>query len=311
MVGGSDAIGVRTKHDKEEEEQDRKLMERIFQENKNPFQLFADPILNKASYIYDTYLYSAGVLFVLMTFWSCYPSFVRFRHQHIWRYRRTQLTFRRGLFGTPHIPKWDKKYLQRIVIPPLPKTAIEFEAAAAHATATPTPAQDVAAAGSSPAAAAAAVAVMKPTEAAVSVRDKDTDALYQATEMRSRRSPHSTFSSGDAEKSELALTRELQKINKDFYGSKSDLFNSSIRADAEDGDLQSRLKAAVASAKAVVVLKESHDTLRSVPEGWEVWWVSFSEAKRRRFCKFWLGGLLCARVFEDLMEMPDMPDLVN
>jgi hypothetical protein len=304
MMGGSDAIGVRTKHDKEEEERDRMLVERIMQENNNPFQRFADPILDKASYVYNTYLYSAGVLFIMMTFWSFYPSFVRFRHQHILRYRRTQLIFRRGLFGTPHMPKWNKKHLQRIIIPPLPKTRMDADGIAALATT-----QEAAARVDE--SVAAAVAVVMPAEEGLAVRDADTGALYRATEMQSLMSAHNTFSSDDAEKSELALTRELQKINKEFFGPKSELFYNAICTDAKDLDLQSRLKEAVSSAKAVVVLTETHDTVGSIPEGWEVWWVSYSEAKRRRFCKFWLGGLLCARAFEDLMDMPDMPDLIN
>ncbi|KAL7699878.1 hypothetical protein N2W54_005079 [Lotmaria passim] len=308
VAGGPDVISVRTKHDKEEEEHDRQLMERIMLENRNPFQRFVDPILDKASYVYNTYLYSAGVLFIMMSFWSFYPSFVRFRHRHILRYRRNQLTFRRGLFATPHMPKWDKKYLQRIVIPPLPTPILDVDAAAsAHATSQS--AGGVAGAGEG--ASAAAVAVVKPADEALATRDAEADALYQATELQSRKSAYSTFSSDDAEKSELALTRELQKINKDFFGPKSDLFSSAIRTEAEDADLQSRLKAAVTSAKAVVVLKEDHNTVRSIPEGWEVWWVSYAEAKRRRFCKFWLGGLLVGRAFEDLMEMPEMPDFVN
>ncbi|KPI89626.1 hypothetical protein ABL78_1291 [Leptomonas seymouri] len=312
MISGSDVIGVRTKHDKEEEEHDRMLMTRILQENRNPFQIFVDPILSEALHVYNTYLYSAGVLFIMMSFWSLYPSFVRFRHQKIWRYRRTQLTFRRGFFGTPHMPKWDKAYLQRIVIPPLPKPQIAFDTVVSRAAATTIAVQGVAGVREGGAAeATAAVAVVKLEVERLALRDEDTDALYQATELQSRRSAHSTFSSGDAEKSELTLNRELQKINKDFFGPKSDLFHSAIRADAEDVDMQSRLKAAVASAEAVVVLKEDHGTVRSVPEGWEVWWVSYAEAKRRRFCKFWLGGLLCARAFEDLMDMPDMPDLIN
>lgn len=304
-MSGPNTIGVRTKHDKEEDEHDRKLMERIMQENRNPFQRFVDPILSNASYVYDNYLYSAGVLFLMMSFWSVYPSFVRFRHQHIMRYRRTQLSFRRGLFGTPHMPKWDKKYLQRVVVPPLPKPTLSgTEAAAAVASAAAhTPLVD--------SASSAAVAVMQPASEGLAVRDAETDALYKATEMQSRKSARSTFNSDDAAKSELALTRELQKINKDFYGPKSDLFSSAIRDDAENLDLQTRLKEAVASAKAVVVLTESHETVRSIPVGWEVWWVSFGEAKRRRFCKFWLGGLLCMRAFEDLMDMPDMPDMIN
>lgn len=307
MAGGSNTMGVRTKLDKAEEEHERRMMELVEKGNRNPFQQFFDPILNSAAHVYDTYLYSAGVLFIGMSFWAFYPSFVRFRHQRIFRYRRTQLTFRRGLFGTPHIPKWDKKYLQRIVVPPLPAPPIAVETVAAQAVAPPAAVSAHLGDGTTP----GAVAVVQTPEAMLTTQESDAAVLYKATDVQSRRSAHSRFNNDDADKSERALSRELLQINKDFFGPKSDLFERAIRADAEDLDLQSRLKAAVASAKAVVVLKEDHSAVRSIPEGWEVWWVSFPEAKRRRFCKFWLGALLIARAFEDLMDMPDMPDLVN
>lgn len=306
MASGTNAIGVRTKLDKAEEEHEKRMMELVEKENRNPFQTFFDPILHNAAHVYDTYLYSAGVLFLVMSFWTVYPSFVRFRHQHIMRYRRTQLTFRRGLFGTPHMPKWDKKYLQRVVVPPVPAATIALDPLPPQAAP-----QGRGIKGSAGSIGGGAVAVVAPPEAGLATQAADNSALFQAKDVQSRRSAHSRFNADDAERSELALTHELQKINRDFFGPKSDLFERAVRADAEDVDLQARLQAAVASAKAVVVLKEDHSTVRSIPEGWEVWWVSFQEAKRRRFCKFWLGALVCARAFEDLMDMPDMPDLLN
>ncbi|CBZ29392.1 conserved hypothetical protein [Leishmania mexicana MHOM/GT/2001/U1103] len=304
MGGSSDTIGVRTRHDREEEERDRKLMERIMKENQNPFQSLVDPLLKQASYVYNTYLYSSGVMFLTFAFWGAYPSFVRFRHAHIFRYRRTQLSFRRGLFSTEHMPKWDKNRLQRIVVPPLPTSEQLAGGSAAASPVHPTLFSSSAATSNVSVVAAAATAV---TVRAASNLDRRFDLM----ELSATRSSHGSFGAGDTEKSERALSRELQSINQDFFGPQSRRFYRPIQENAATGDLPQRLKAAVATAKAVVVLVENHSTVRSIPEGWEVWWVSEPEARRRRFCKFWLGGLVCARAFQDLMDMPDMPDFIN
>ncbi|CAG9579930.1 conserved hypothetical protein [Leishmania major strain Friedlin] len=304
MGGSSDTIGVRTKHDREEEERDRKLMERIMKENQNPFQALVDPLLEQASYMYNTYLYASGVMFLTLAFWGAYPSFVRFRHAHIFRYRRRQLSFRRGLFATEHMPKWNKNRLQRIVVPPLPTFDLVAVDSAAASPVHPTLFSCSAATGNVSVVAAADTTV---TTGAASNLDRRFDVM----ELSATRTSHGSFGAGDTEKSERALIRELQRINRDFFGPQSQLFYRAIPEHAATGDLRQRLKAAVATAKAVVVLVENHSTVRSIPEGWEVWWVSEPEARRRRFCKFWLGGLLCARAFQDLMDMPDMPDFIN
>ncbi|GET91337.1 hypothetical protein, conserved [Leishmania tarentolae] len=304
MGGSSDTIGVRTKHDREEEERDMKLMERIMKENQNPFQGFADVLLGQASYIYNTYLYSSGVMFLMLAFWGAYPSFVRFRHRHIFRYRRSQLSLRRRLFSTEHIPKWNKKYLQRIVVPPLPTSELVGVGSAAAFPVHPRLFSSSGTTSNVSLVTAADTAVMMHT--AINM-----DQCFNARELSATHTSHGSFGGGDTEKSERALSRELQNINRDFYGPQSHLFHRPIQEDAVNGDLQQRLKAAVTTAKAVVVLVENHTTVRSIPEGWEVWWVSEPEARRRRFCKFWLGGLVCARAFQDLMDMPDMPDFIN
>ncbi|CAC9522707.1 conserved hypothetical protein [Leishmania infantum JPCM5] len=304
MGGSSDTIGVRTKHDREEEERDRKLIERIMEENQNPFQTLVDPLLEQASYVYNTYLYASGVMFLTLSFWGAYPSFVRFRHAHIFRYRRTQLSFRRGLFATEHMPKWNKNRLQRIVVPPLPTSDLVVVGSAAASPVHPTL--------YSPSAATSNVSVVAAADTAVTARPaSNLDRRFDVMELSATRTPHGSFGGGDTEKSEHALSRELQSINRDFFGPQSRLFHRPIQENASARDLRQRLRAAVTTAKAVVVLVENHRTVRSIPEGWEVWWVSEPEARRRRFCKFWLGGLVCARAFQDLMDMPDMPDFIN
>ncbi|CAJ1011132.1 hypothetical protein Q4I28_006445 [Leishmania naiffi] len=300
----SDKIVVRTKHDSEEEAHDKNLMERIMQRNQNPFQALVDPLLAKTSYVYHTYLYSSGMMFLVLAFWGAYPSFVRFRHAHVFRYRRTQLSFRRGLFATEHIPKWRKSHLQRIVVPPLPvrELAIARPAAASSVQSIPSSPSDVPSAAS--VTAVADSAVMKGAA-------RDRDLGFDMLEMSATRTSHASFGAGETENSERTLSGELVSINRDFFGPKSHLFSRPIQEDFKMNDLHRRLKTAVATAKAVVVLRENHSTVRSIPEGWEVWWVSEPEARRRRFCKFWLGGLVCARAFQDLMDMPDMPDFVT
>ncbi|KAK7199611.1 hypothetical protein NESM_000006200 [Novymonas esmeraldas] len=305
MGGGADAIGVRTKHDREEEEHDRRLQEKISAANQNPFQSLADPVLAAAAHVYNTYLYSSGVMFLALAFWSAYPSVVRFRHLHVFRYRRTQLSFRRGLFATEHMPKWNKRYLQRVVVPPHPASVPAMEERGA-APSVPPPLSSALASTTT------AVSVAPPAEAAVTVPGQRVeDTLFTTGELTASRTAHGSFGAGATEKSERALSRELQRINRDFFGPKERLFDRPIRDAAALDDLQTQLEAAVAAAGAVVVLKETHDSVRSIPAGWEVWWISEPEARRRRFCRFWLGGLLCGRAFQDLMEMPEMPDLIN
>ncbi|KAG5495300.1 hypothetical protein GH5_02955 [Leishmania sp. Ghana 2012 LV757] len=300
----SDTISLRTKTDHEDEIRDMKLMAQIMQESQNPFQAFADSILTQASYAYSTYLYSSGVMFLMLAFWGAYPSLVRFRHAHILRYRRKQLSIRRGLFATEHMPKWNKNYLQRIVVPPLPTTEL--------VAVSPAAASPFQSSSSSPSAATDAVSVVAAAEAAVTRRAAgDRDALFNVMKVTATRTAHGIFGSGDTEKSERLLSCELESINRDFFGPKSHLFERPIEEEVACVDLQQRIQEAVNAARSVVVLKENHSTLQSIPEGWEVWWVSEPEARRRRFCKFWLGGLLCARAFQDLMDMPDMPQFVN
>ncbi|KAG5496067.1 hypothetical protein JKF63_02365 [Porcisia hertigi] len=300
----SDTIGVRTKHDREEEEHVTRLMERIMQENRNPFQTFVNPILDQASSLYSTYLYSSGVMFLMLAFWGLYPSFVRFRHAHLLRYRQRQISIRRGLFGTEHLPKWNKKYLQRIVVPPIPTPELR-----AVGPATPSFLQT---ASSWPSDATSSVSLVPTADAGGLVRPaSDSCAPFAVMELTATRTSRASFGTGDAENSERALIRELYRINRDFFGSKSHLFGRPIQEADASADLQTRLKGAVAAAKAVIVLKEDHRTVRSIPKGWEVWWVSEPEARRRKFCKFWLCGLACARAFQDLMDMPDMPDFIN
>lgn len=297
MGGNSNAIGVRTKHDREEEEHDKKLMERIIQENSNPFQATVDPILAQASHVYNTYLYASGVMFLGLAFWGAYPSFVRFRHAHLFRYRRAQLSLRCGIFGTEHMPKWNKKYLQRVVVPPLPTADV--------------PATTLAASPPGPAEPSTAVSVAAPPESGVAVSAAEAASPFAVQELSAARTARGSFGAGDTDKSEEALRRSLQRINADFFGPKKAIFDAPVDAGEADKDVRIRVAEAVAAAHAVVVLKESHATVRSIPEGWEVWWVSEPEARRRRFCKFWLGGLACARAFQDLLDMPDMPDLIT
>ncbi|KAG5470402.1 hypothetical protein LSCM1_01646 [Leishmania martiniquensis] len=300
----SDTISVRTKTDHEEQEHDMKLMERIIQDSQNPFQAFLDPLLQQAAFVYNTYLYSSGVMFLMLAFWGAYPSLVRFRHAHVSRYRRKQLLIRRGLFATVHMPKWNKNDLQRIVVPLHPTAKL--------AAVSPAVASAAQLAAPSPSAATGAASVVAAPEAAAMVRAvDDRDVRFNVMQLTSTRTAHGAFGAGDTEKSECVLSAELQSINRDFFGAKSHLFDRPIQEDVACANLQQRLKAAVATARSVVVLKENHSTVKSIPEGWEVWWVSEAEARRRRFCKFWLGGLVCARAFQDLMDMPDMPQLAN
>lgn len=292
-------IAVRTKQDREEEEHFKKLTASIQRQSANPFQRVADAFLSSTSHVYNTYLYSSGVMFLALSFWSFYPSFVRFRHRHLLRYRRSQLTLRRGFFATEHMPKWNKEYLQRIIVPPVPPVVNPLPRAAGNSAKQVTRSCEI---------------TIKPDggEPLAPSATAPAAALYSSiTELTTAPSRYAKFSSGEAKASATALSQELRRINIDFYSPKEHLFQTPVPQHLDNNDIHSRLQAAVKKSNAVVVLVETHEEVKSIPPSWEVWWVSEPEAKRRWFCKFWLVGLLCARAFEDLLDMPEMPDFVN
>ncbi|ORC92578.1 uncharacterized protein TM35_000033310 [Trypanosoma theileri] len=286
-------IGVRTANDKEEEAREKALMEAIAKENENPFQQAAQAIFGLAGNLYTNYLYTSGTLLLLWTWWGLYPSYARFRHKHIMRFRRRrQGEVRRALFYTRHIPKWDKKYLQRIElpewsrerIPAMPKSFLKMDTSLHSSSLTPVQNNAVSASELS---------------SAIAHESGNNDFTPLVT---ARTSAAATFAGAACAKSEGIVMAGVDAINE------------SLPHDAADVDvhaLQQQVRALLQHAHTTVVLRETHATRLSVPLGREVWWVAADEARRRREWWFWMQILIVARVLQDLLEMPEMPDLVQ
>lgn len=65
-------------------------------ENSNPFERLAVSGANGVSVAYS-YLHFSGCAAVLTTLWLMYPSYCRWRHVNVARYRKEQVTLRRKL----------------------------------------------------------------------------------------------------------------------------------------------------------------------------------------------------------------------
>lgn len=304
MAFHNGALQVRTLNDKTHEEHERHLMASILCDNVNPFEYAAEAILNPMANVYRNYLYSSGVMFVAFAFWTAYPSFVRYRHKHIMRYRRNQLTLRRWVFLTPHLPKWDKKYLQRIVIPPPPAATTSVE--------------DIVNRGkrnlreSTGSMEGTTTEVIPQPEGAVDLSIESTasstKSLYCQKTIRTSASSQATFANNYEAQSERDIKKELAVISRAFY---ENSFDTPLDVSMARDSVYSRILDAVRRGKARVVLKEDSTTVQSIPPAWCVWWVSAQEEQRRHFCVFWLIALAVARALQDLLYMPEMPAFVS
>ncbi|KAH9589025.1 hypothetical protein LSM04_000583 [Trypanosoma melophagium] len=288
-------IGVRTASDKEEEAREKALLEAIAKENENPFQQAAQSIFSAAGYLYSNYLYTSGTLLLLWTWWGLYPSYARFRHKHIMRFRRRrQVEVRRALFYTHHIPKWDKKYLLRVELPQwsretknlLHKSLLNDRNTSSHAS---------------------SLTVSQYTtdithSHVVSSITPESETHEAAPLITVQTSAAATFAGAACAKSESAVVSVIHAMN------------DALPRDDVDVDvqaLQQQVRAVLQHAHTTVVLRETHNTRRSVPLGREVWWAAADEARRRREWWFWMQILVVARILQDLLEMPEMPDFVQ
>lgn len=320
-----DQIAVRTLKDKEREEHEERLMEQIRKENANPLQNAGEKVWDAVAGIYSGYLYSSGVLLILFSLWAAYPSFVRYRHLHLKRYRKDQLVFRRWFFGTVHMPKWDKKHLQRIVIPPPPQPQeqpdLYFAAAAARAQ------QEKLLHGvSSPAAfdhaeGAHGAVVRSGVEdercGALPLRTvqqqqppREEESPFAKPILSSKASAKAAFHNAFEAESAATIHEALMDINRSVY-SQQGQFSRPVNPEVDLADVKSRVEWAVQKGDACVVLKENHTTKRSVPPGWEVWWASAEEKQRRNTCKRWVLILAFCRAMQDLLDMPEMPRVIQ
>ncbi|KEG08495.1 hypothetical protein DQ04_07051020 [Trypanosoma grayi] len=290
-------IGVRTAYDKEQDAREAALLEAIAKENENPFQHGAEALLGVVGKLYSDYVYTSGVLLLAWTWWGLYPSYARFRHKHIMRFgRRRQVDFRRWFFYTRHIPKWDKKYLQRVELP----RRVPFEEAATlnsrqHVTSPPT---------------ASLLTVPREASSAVEMSGKQEGVKNPNDFVSVCLTSGASFAGGARGKLESDVASGIRAINESLQQQLNE--RRILSRDAVDPDLiQHEVERLVKEARGVIVLKETHATRRAVPVDREVWWVSSDEARRRREWWFWLQVLVVARVMEDLLDMPDMPDFVQ
>ncbi|RNF03628.1 uncharacterized protein Tco025E_08142 [Trypanosoma conorhini] len=295
-------IGVRTTHDKVLEERENALMEAIAKENENPFQRAADAMLGAVSHLYTNYLYTSGTLLLAWTWWGLYPRYARFRQKHIMRFRRgRQSEFRRWFFYTRHIPKWDKKYLQRLELPRRMRPGVvPVHNFSPNANVGST----LASANSS------SVALSHDADAGAVAPSAHATAGDAAPFITVRLTDGASFAGGSRAKMERTVTSGVCSLNESLQQQLEEgriLGWDSVDPVVMQGEVQQLVK----KAGGVVVLKETHETRRSVPVDREVWWVSLEEANRRREWWFWLQVLVAARILEDLLDMPEMPDFVQ
>ncbi|RNF07488.1 hypothetical protein TraAM80_03344 [Trypanosoma rangeli] len=294
-------IGVRTTQDKQMEERENALMEAIARDNENPFQRGADAMLGAASYLYTNYLYTSGTLLLAWTWWGLYPRYARFRQKHIMRFRRAQqCEFRRWFFYTRHIPKWDKKYLQRLELP----RRTPHGMVAAHNF------SSYANVGTLSVPSTSSLALSHDADAGVVIPAANEAAKDLSPLITVHLTDGASFAGGSRAKMERTVASGICSLNELLQrqvGEGRILGWESLDPDAVQGEVQQLVK----KAGGVVVLKETHETRRSVPVDREVWWVSLEEANRRREWWFWLQVLVAARILEDLLDMPEMPDFVQ
>ncbi|SCU66525.1 uncharacterized protein TEOVI_000823800 [Trypanosoma equiperdum] len=284
-------IGVRTADDSKYEAHEKKLMEDIARQNKNPFECSADFLFGAISVMYRDYLYASGTMLLMWTWWGAYPTYSRLRHKNIMRFRRRrQWEFRRWFFYTRHIPKWDKKYLQAVELPsPYVGPGPVF---------TPvSPSMIVPSHGSH-----RSEALMTPL---TGTRAEDDNFLVKVNHTAA-----ASFAGGGLSKMETGIAAGVAAINGSLQQSLQTRRILS-RNDVDVGKLHEEVAQLIKASRGVVVLKETHNTRHSVPLGREIWWVSLEEARRRWEWWFWASILVAARVLQDLLDMPEMPDFVQ
>ncbi|EKG02839.1 hypothetical protein TCSYLVIO_006125 [Trypanosoma cruzi] len=293
-------IEVRTTHDKVLEARENAFMESIARENENPFQQAADALIGAVGRLYTNYLYTSGTLLLAWAWWGLYPRYARFRHKHVVRFRRkAQSEFRRWFFYTRHIPKWDKKYLQRVELPrrmPHETPAARKSPQCTHSSVILT---------SSP-----SLTSSHDTDAGAVASERHESARSQDPFITVRLTDGASFAGGFREQVERNVASGICDLNESLQQQLKE--GRILSREAVDPDvLQGEVKQLVKQAGGIVVLKETHETRRSVPVDREIWWVSPEEARRRREWWFWLQLLVAARILEDLLDMPEMPDFVQ
>ncbi|EPY39474.1 hypothetical protein AGDE_04454 [Angomonas deanei] len=232
-------------------------------------------------------------MFLSLAFWALYPGYIRFRHKYIFRYRNTQLVYRRGWLATEHIPKWNKKYLERLVVP-LETTANK---AGESVSVVPVDSQEIA---------------VRPDEAGdVTLHIYGGGKPFQKKELSLRASPKTPFTNGDGLHSFKKLSEAVQRVNTVFY--QTTTFTAVQREDtlASVEEVRAYLSRCIKESYLAVVLVESRTDSKAIPEGFEVWWLSSDEFKRRQFCVLWLLILGFARCLQDMLDMPEMPDFAQ
>lgn len=282
-------VVVRTPQDDAEKKREALLLQQISKENENPFQRAADDMMNAVRTVYTQYLYASGVLLCATVFWGLFPSFARYRYMHIRRYRKSQLLRRRWMFATPHIPTWNRQYLQRINVPML---------ATSHELTRPF----------IPAATQDGTAGDEARATATSVRvgeGAESGDGFHTPVLSSVPSPQNSFAKNYATEVEQDVAKTVASINAAVFAS----MGTPLRAGIVTSDqLRALLLRGIKQAKSTVVKVESPSTNQSIPAGWEVWWAAADEAKRQRQWHFWGGALVCARVLQDLLYMPDVSE---
>lgn len=289
-----DSLAITAKPDPTREKHEMEIAKRLEAERSNPLQRTGDALVAGLSYVYSEYLYSTGTALLFFSLWAFYPSFARYRHKNVFRYRKRELEFKRVFFRTQHLPTWNKKYMQRIVVPPSrqPRVApVERQRADSSDGATRTE-----------------LASALPNAAALDPRVSDhmSDFLKKGITVRS--TVQNRFYRHEETRWEEDLATRLQEINDEYFGDPNKHFDvdGHYNKDVPMG-LREDIEKAVENSPLVCVLRESHDTVKSIPEGWEVWWMSSDEARRRSFCRFWITTLLVFRALQDLFFVPDMP----
>ncbi|KAG8344195.1 hypothetical protein ERJ75_000946500 [Trypanosoma vivax] len=285
-------VGLRTANDKQYEAREKLLMEAVAKENENPFQAVADVVLASVSSLYCDYLYASGTMLALWTLWGLYPPYARFRHSHVARFRRrSQREFCRWFFWTRHIPKWDKRHLQCIELP-------------GHST------ERTMKVATGP------LATCDASQASAETNYRCHSATYH--EQTAREGVFATasgtgaaaFAGGGLARMENKIAAGIQSVNESLQHKLED----KVLADAGAVDLNKLhrdVAELVKDSGGVIVLRETHATRRSVVPGRELWWVSLEEALRRKEWWFWAKILIAARMLQDLLDMPDMPDLLQ
>lgn len=97
-------IEVRTALDKAVEEREERIRREFDIDATNPFRY---GLLRLKGFGWDAfgYIRASGILFLCCVWWGLYPNYARFRHQHIYRFGRSQVDVRERFFHTKNITK--------------------------------------------------------------------------------------------------------------------------------------------------------------------------------------------------------------